>query len=523
MIRLPRIFVATSTLALLVILSLLNAGFMSFLNMSQKQQPGGTNSKGLAEVGEAHTRQLRASEPGISVRGSEANHTKSDTVSSESSAKPEVDSAFAASCADPAICRLPLSSPQKDGKNRRRNRQIRNRLISNTTMLSPLHDQTLEWDVMHRAWFDASKTKPPAMLMLTNLGWNQPNQTLGRQIYRGLRTRDLIQGIINHPWFHPTAWEDINDGDENARKTFMETLPTETRYYIFLDRETCGEGNSPNYNHGMVGNMDSAQGQRGDCCGDREHYSDAIMKSNTMTLLPNARFVLFDCGGHGPKRPYQADRRRYPDTHKLVFVSLSATHDQLLSHDIGLPPSANYPCHLTKAQRNDIHSCRSETTREYLLSFSGHLWRNDMRRALARLEINRTKDVYMRKGKGVSTEAGAFFQTLGMNSLFSAAPRGDNLFSYRLLEVMSCGSIAVIHADDWVFPFQSHLMNWSEIALVLPERRANETLEILESISVEERCRMRRKSLDMYDRYMATGGGVVNGIIETLLTQPLHE
>ena len=77
------------------------------------------------------------------------------------------------------------------------------------------------------------------MVLLTNFGWNQPNVTAGLEIYRGLRTRMLVHGIINHPWFHPTAWEDINSGR-------LQVSPT-TRYYVFLDRDTCLEMNCPNY------------------------------------------------------------------------------------------------------------------------------------------------------------------------------------------------------------------------------------------------------------------------------------
>jgi hypothetical protein len=104
---------------------------------------------------------------------------------------------------------------------------------------SPLNDQTLFYNhTVRRAWIDDSwlggiGEKPPAMLLLTDLAWNQPNQTMGKTIYRGARTRELYEGIINHPWFHPTGWRDLNDGRLEISNT--------TRYYVFLDRETAGE------------------------------------------------------------------------------------------------------------------------------------------------------------------------------------------------------------------------------------------------------------------------------------------
>jgi len=52
------------------------------------------------------------------------------------------------------------------------------------------------------------------MLLLTNVGWNHPNETIGLQFARTKRLARLINGVINHPWFHSTAWEDIEKGTE---------------------------------------------------------------------------------------------------------------------------------------------------------------------------------------------------------------------------------------------------------------------------------------------------------------------
>jgi hypothetical protein len=75
---------------------------------------------------------------------------------------------------------------------------------------SPLHDTALNWSTtVEREWL--LPKKPPAMLLLTNFGWNQLNATAGGlEVYRGLRMRNLVHSIINHsiinhPWFHPTA------------------------------------------------------------------------------------------------------------------------------------------------------------------------------------------------------------------------------------------------------------------------------------------------------------------------------
>ena len=43
---------------------------------------------------------------------------------------------------------------------------------------------------------------------------------------------------------------------------------------------------------------------------------------------------------------------------------------------------------------------------------------------------------------------------------FGFVPRGDAIFSYRLLETMSFGVIPVIIADGWALPFGEHLLDW---------------------------------------------------------------
>jgi hypothetical protein len=107
-------------------------------------------------------------------------------------------------------------------------------------------------------------------------------------------------------------------------------------------------------------------------------------------------------------------------------------------------------------------------------------------------------------------------RNLAVDSIFSATPRGDNLFSYRFTEAMSCGSIPVVHADHWVYPFSPLLLNWSSIVVILPESRASETVTFLRSISLEERCQRRRQVVEIYDRYMKTGDATIHGLIDSL-------
>lgn len=60
------------------------------------------------------------------------------------------------------------------------------------------------------------------------------------------------------------------------------------------------------------------------------------------------------------------------------------------------------------------------------------------------------------------------YAALMKKSVFALVPRGDCLFSYRLLEAISFGCIPVILADGWVLPFDRSI-TWPSMSLVVPE------------------------------------------------------
>lgn len=205
---------------------------------------------------------------------------------------------------------------------------------SDTTMNAPappnLYDRTVIWDpAVNRSWLDPAAPDPPAMLVLTNFAWNHPNQTYGIQQYRGIRSAELYEGIVNHPWFHPTAWEDIENGRMQVSNL--------TRYYVFLDFETCREHNYPYYGYGPLANRD-LNFERGDSQQDIDLY---IEKLFTLTIfqLPNVRGVLFDCGGNGPNKKLKMVRRvTYRMKLNFAFISESVPWFKSGPYDQGLPP-----------------------------------------------------------------------------------------------------------------------------------------------------------------------------------------
>jgi len=106
-----------------------------------------------------------------------------------------------------------------------------------------------------------------------------------------------------------------------------------------------------------------------------------------------------------------------------------------------------------------------------------------------------------------------------VQSKFAAAPHGDRLFSFRFAEILSAGAIPVVYADGWVLPFTKELKgfhNWKDYMVVIPENRANETLNILGTISPEKRCKMRQKAWEFFNKYMKSTSGILGGTLDVL-------
>jgi hypothetical protein len=77
--------------------------------------------------------------------------------------------------------------------------------------------------------------KPTTKLILTDFGWNQPEQDKGKEMVRSIRQRELLQAVIDHPLFDPNfKWSEM---EATPSFNFSQNL----QYFVFLDVETCFE------------------------------------------------------------------------------------------------------------------------------------------------------------------------------------------------------------------------------------------------------------------------------------------
>jgi hypothetical protein len=104
------------------------------------------------------------------------------------------------------------------------------------------------------------------------------------------------------------------------------------------------------------------------------------------------------------------------------------------------------------------------------------------------------------------------YSTVMQASEFAFVPRGDALFSYRLLEAVSFGCIPVILSDGWVLPFD-RTIDWDAMALQVPEAMVPELPRILESFDRSRIADMRANLVRAWNEHFER----LELIVETLL------
>ena len=447
-----------------------------------------------------------------------------------------------------------------------------------------INDLTLTWnDTMHRPWLSVfnntgsaatqihKEEHPPYMILMTNEGWNHPNQTYGLSFTRSKRERELYQAIVNHPHFHPTAWEDILNGAMPINTTF--------NYYVFPDVMSCNDLNYPTYgSESWTENLDDFRGRFNESlgktigslgCTNKPHkrydfFKHPLFKSkrkrqNATGKNPNATFVVFNCKGWGPDPGCErtGDRPVSVAARDGLFPNMDIDRDQ------GLVAPAPTTIHLSKAEKAAIANCEADTDpskRPLKVAYVGNFrdgrnrdfkqahnqahnpevqtgargWYIPFHNPKDGIVIQRQRDfdrareekqngeIYI-QGENNTTGYGlknATWKRVMRSTKFALAPRGDNKFSYRFTEALSAGAIPVFHGDGYIFPFRPEIVDWNKCALILPEKDAGQTaMDLIHELlaSPEQMCKRRQYCyFEIYQRYMATNTRIINGLVEGL-------
>jgi len=109
-----------------------------------------------------------------------------------------------------------------------------------------------------------------------------------------------------------------------------------------------------------------------------------------------------------------------------------------------------------------------------------------------------------------------------LHSHFGLAPRGDNLYTRRFLEIMSSGVIPIVLADGWVPPFDE-IIDWPSASVFIPERRARDIPKILSRYSLDQVCAMRRNAFELYHKYLKSPARWEVAFVKIMQKRALHE
>ena len=411
-----------------------------------------------------------------------------------------------------------------------------------------VNDVTIDWnETMHRPWLEFSASSstiqrdqpPPYMVLLTDWGWNHPNHTHALTFLRSMRERELYRAIVNHPYFHPKAWQDIRDG--------ILPISKYTHYYVFADILQCPESNYPKYGREFyLENFDATLGRR---VPQKDKYPRCMRHPKTFTFdflnhllfrkrhksnKITATLVALSCTSWRHQCPKYGDQ--------VSVAAIGGSFDDMdLNRDQGFMPPAPNPVILSKKEEAAIANCNDDDDRPLKAVYVGN-FRSGKNRAFHKkhtgprmaykqfhdpskgIIVLHTNDLD-KMGSIISTNNETIlenpsYHSLLRNTKFALVPRGDNKFSYRFTEALSAGAIPIFHGDNHVLPFRPELVDWNRCGLVLPEKDAGETtLAKIEELLKQPKklCSMRQYCyFEIYQKYVATPTKQINGLLEGL-------
>jgi hypothetical protein len=249
--------------------------------------------------------------------------------------------------------------------------------------------------------------------------------------------------------------------------------------------------------------------------------------SPALLANPDSRLVLLDCSGS--RNTYLKSMCKHNPTifqnDQVIVAYMSADEASTRTIDIGLPPPAIKPVDLAIHERYLIQQqpCHK---RRYLFSFQGRggagreklLTLHDEEDFHIRIMDQSLYKHDIKKNDTENVGDSMNYKGVLKDSIFSGAPRGDDLFSYRFAEILSAGTIPVVYADHWVPPFDKSVVDWAKCAVFIPESEYDKTGDILRAIPDEVRCEMQQCALDVWDRFVSSRTGWVDGLVASALS-----
>jgi hypothetical protein len=356
-------------------------------------------------------------------------------------------------------------------------------------------------------------------VVTTNYGWNTPD---GSQFPRRIVTTEFFNAVLEHDHYNSSAWDDLEKSPDPQRKIIA-----------FMDVDTCLEMNYPLYGiRKWWLNLEESPPNKGrfdsvvfNSC----EYLKRAASSPALKANHENRLVVLDCSGSSEyylQNACEHDPTIFQND-QVIIAYMSADEESIRTNiDVGLPPPAVKPVDLAIHEKYLIQQkpCHK---RRYLFSFQGRGGagrerlgniRNDNDDMYIRIRNQKSYIGDIRAADASSAGDSMDYKRVMKDSIFAGAPRGDNLFSYRFAEILSAGTIPVVYADHWVPPFDKSVVDWAKCAVFIPESEYDKTGDILRAIPDEVRCEMQQCALDVWDRFVSSRTGWVDGLVASALS-----
>jgi hypothetical protein len=229
-------------------------------------------------------------------------------------------------------------------------------------------------------------------------------------------------------------------------------------------------------------------------------------------LDKRVRWVAMDALPEWMALAYQSEPLTACAPPHVTVACMACTVSQLRpkAGDTGLPPPTLQSDAAPASREELLQRCLRGTT--LAASFRGRKTRAPIRMKLGALNnkvvpgLGAVEVVFTdhaglssaQKARGVHDEV---YEAQLRRSHFGLAPRGDSLFSYRFSELAAAGVIPIVLSDGWAFPF-SQLIDWSELALVVPEANPAAALAMLSNMTLHDVCKRRVRLYDTYHEWL---------------------
>ena len=350
-------------------------------------------------------------------------------------------------------------------------------------------------------------------LTFTDYGWFHPDPDVAISTGRYKSSAVYVDAVLSHPRYNSTAWALLSRNPDPDRPIVA-----------FIDVETCGETCWPvmcgyETSVDLMNNRSAMPGYLHDGMCD---LIERALESPAMAA-PDSRLVVLSCF---PGHPACLTTNRTIIHDKLAVVYQTAYKTEgVAANDMGIPPLPIKPVVLNATEREDIANCRvGNGTRPHLFFFKGRPRFAEFGDYFG--PLHGTQGIYANFGVdhyefnvtevSLEKQRGDQYMNLLRSSRFAGSPRGDNLYSYRFSEILSAGAIPVVFADGWIMPYTSDVVDWNDVAILLPQGDVNRTVDIMRSYSDDRMCEMHITVLQFYDEYVRDSHARLRGILKVL-------